>query len=65
METLLGVTYLARKGDYMYNFDLDDGFYTMGINLADRDYITVYVHGHLYRLAGYLWGGPYPPSIAR
>jgi hypothetical protein len=31
METLLEVRHLTRKGDYMFSFDLEDGFYAMGI----------------------------------
>jgi hypothetical protein len=47
----------------MFNFDMQDGFYALGINPADIDCFTVNVRGQLYRLAGYPWGGPYPPSI--
>jgi hypothetical protein len=52
METLLGVRHLTRKGDYMFSFDLHDGFYAVGINPVDRNYFTVNVRGQLYRLAG-------------
>jgi hypothetical protein len=38
METLLGVINLTRKGDYMFTFDLQDGFYALGINPSTRDY---------------------------
>lgn len=31
MESLLGVRHLARKGDYISSFDLQDGFYVLGI----------------------------------
>jgi hypothetical protein len=37
METLLRVKHLARKGDYMFNVDLQDGFYAVGIIPTDRD----------------------------
>jgi hypothetical protein len=43
METLLGVKHLTRKGDYMFAFDLQDGFYALGINKAYRDCFTVKV----------------------
>jgi hypothetical protein len=36
----------------MFNFDLQDGLYALGINLADRDYLTVNVRGQPYKLAG-------------
>jgi hypothetical protein len=51
METLLGVKHRTRKGDYMLCFDMQDGFYAVSINPADRDYFTVNVRGQLYRLA--------------
>eukprot|EP00873_Tetraselmis_striata_P033451 jgi/Tetstr1/453715/TSEL_040671.t1 len=31
METLLGVRHLTKKGDYMFSFDLQDGFYALGM----------------------------------
>jgi hypothetical protein len=36
----------------MFSFVLQDGFYALGINPADRDYFTVNVRGQLYILAG-------------
>jgi hypothetical protein len=36
----------------MFNFDLPDGFYALGINLAHRNYFTVNTRRKLYRLAG-------------
>jgi hypothetical protein len=45
MDTLQGVRHLTRKGEYTFSFDLHDGFYALGINLADRDYFTVNVRG--------------------
>ena len=61
METLLGVKHLTRKGDYMFSFDLQDGFYALGINPADRNYFTVNVRGQLYRLAGLPMGWSLSP----
>eukprot|EP00873_Tetraselmis_striata_P011874 jgi/Tetstr1/432138/TSEL_021595.t1 len=52
IETLLGVRHLTKKGNYIFSFDLQDGFYALGIAEADRDYFTVDVQGQLYRLAG-------------
>jgi hypothetical protein len=51
MESLLGVRHRTRKGDYMFSFDLKDGFYALGIVPKHRDFLTVNVHGQLYRLA--------------
>jgi hypothetical protein len=31
METLLGVRYLTRRCDHMFSFDLQDGFFALGI----------------------------------
>jgi hypothetical protein len=31
METLLGVRHITRHGDYMFSFDVQDGFYALGI----------------------------------
>jgi hypothetical protein len=61
METLLGVTNLTRKADYMFRFDLQDGLYARGINPTDRDYFTVNVCGQLYRLAGLPMGWSLSP----
>jgi hypothetical protein len=52
METLLGVKHLTRKGDYMFNFDMQDGFYALGMSPVDHDFFVVNESGQLYRLAG-------------
>jgi hypothetical protein len=56
------VKHLTRKGDYVFSFDMHDGFYALGINPADRDYFTVNVRGQLYRLAGLPMGWSLSPS---
>eukprot|EP00873_Tetraselmis_striata_P042119 jgi/Tetstr1/462383/TSEL_007389.t1 len=61
METLLGVRHLTKKGDYTLSFDLQDGFYALGIAEADRDYFTVDVRGQLYMLAGLPMGWSLSP----
>jgi hypothetical protein len=61
METLLGVKHLTRKGNYMFNFNLQDGSYALGINPTDRDYFTLNVHGQLSRLAGLRMGWSLSP----
>eukprot|EP00873_Tetraselmis_striata_P028600 jgi/Tetstr1/448864/TSEL_036090.t1 len=61
METLLGVRHFTKKGDYMFSFDLQDGFYALGIAEADRDYFTVDVRGQLCRLAGLPMGWSLSP----
>eukprot|EP00873_Tetraselmis_striata_P035598 jgi/Tetstr1/455862/TSEL_042651.t1 len=61
LETLLGVRHLTKKGDYMFSFDLQDGFYALGIAEADRDYFTVDVRRQLYMLAGLPMGWSLSP----
>jgi hypothetical protein len=45
----------------MFIFDLQDGFYALRINPADRNYFTVNVRGQLYRLAGVHMGWSLSP----
>eukprot|EP00873_Tetraselmis_striata_P038096 jgi/Tetstr1/458360/TSEL_044799.t1 len=61
METLMGVRHLTAKGDYMFSFDLQDGFYALGIAPSDRDYFMVNIRGTLYRLCGLLMGWSLSP----
>eukprot|EP00873_Tetraselmis_striata_P038086 jgi/Tetstr1/458350/TSEL_044789.t1 len=61
MEILLGVRHLTKKGDYMFSFDLQDGFYALGIAEADRDYFTMDVRGRLYMLASLPMGWSLSP----
>eukprot|EP00873_Tetraselmis_striata_P014116 jgi/Tetstr1/434380/TSEL_023481.t1 len=57
----MGLRHLTKKGDYMFSFDLKDGFYAQGIAEADRDYLTVGIRGTLYRLAGLPMGWSLSP----
>jgi hypothetical protein len=61
MESLLGDRHLTRKGDYMFSFDLEDGFYAMGIVPTQRDFLIIHVRGKLYRLAGLPMGWSLSP----
>eukprot|EP00873_Tetraselmis_striata_P006615 jgi/Tetstr1/426879/TSEL_017092.t1 len=61
METLMGVRHLTAKGDYMFSFDLQDGFYALGIAPSDRDYFTSNIRGTLYRLCGLPMGWSLSP----
>eukprot|EP00873_Tetraselmis_striata_P026230 jgi/Tetstr1/446494/TSEL_034022.t1 len=52
METLMDVRHLTKKGDYMFSFNLHDGFYAVGIAPSDRDYFTAFSNvlaGHTSR----------------
>jgi hypothetical protein len=61
METRLGVRHLTRRGDYIFSFDLHDGFYALAIAPEFRDYFTVKLRNHLYRLAGLPMGWSLSP----
>ena len=50
-ETLKHLRHLSRPGDYFVSLDLADGYYTLGIREADRDFFTVNYRGELWRLA--------------
>eukprot|EP00873_Tetraselmis_striata_P023059 jgi/Tetstr1/443323/TSEL_031338.t1 len=61
METLLGVHHLTKKGDYMFSFNLQDGFYALGIAEAGRVYFTVDVRSQIYMFAGLPMGWSLSP----
>jgi hypothetical protein len=61
MESLLGVRHLTRKGDYMFSFDLKDGFYATGIVPEQSDFLTVNARGQVYRLDGLPMGWSLSP----
>jgi hypothetical protein len=45
----------------MFSFDLNDGFYALGIVPEERDFLTVHVRGQLYRLVGLPMGWSLSP----
>ena len=61
MESLKRLRYLARKGDWFFSFDLQDGFYALGIIPEDRQYFTVNIRGKIYQLAGLPMGWSLSP----
>eukprot|EP00873_Tetraselmis_striata_P004168 jgi/Tetstr1/424432/TSEL_001453.t1 len=61
METLMGDRHLTAKGDYMFSFDLQDGFYALGIAPSDRDYFTVNIRGTFYWLGSLPMGWSVSP----
>ena len=61
METLKRLRHLARKGDWFFTFDLQDGFYALGIAPVDRPYFTVNIRGQCYQLAGLPMGWSLSP----
>jgi hypothetical protein len=62
-ETLTRLKHLARPGDWMFSFDLQDGFYAVGIAPEDRKYFTVNIGGRLYQLAGLPMGWSLSPYV--
>ena len=61
METLKRLRHLARQGDWLFSFDLQDGFYALGVAAVDRKYFTVNIRGTLYQLAGLPMGWSLSP----
>ena len=51
-ETLKNLRSIGQKGDWMFSFDLRDGFYALGIQPEYRDYFTVNIRGEYFRMAG-------------
>jgi hypothetical protein len=50
-ETLKHLRHMSRPGDYLVSLDLADGYYTLGIREANRDFFTINYKGELWRLA--------------
>jgi hypothetical protein len=61
METLPSVRHLTPQGDNVFSFDMQDGFYVLGIFPEFRDYLTVIVHGQVCSLAGLTLGRSLAP----
>ena len=53
METLKDLRHLlSKKGqDWLVSFDIQDGFYALGVAPEDRDYLAVQMQGRLFRFA--------------
>jgi hypothetical protein len=63
MATLLVVKHLTRKRDYLFSFDLQDGFYALGINQVESDSFMVNVREHSTDSHVYLWDVPIPDLL--
>ena len=44
-ETMKRLHHLARPQDWMFSFDIQDGFYAIGVHPADRKYLTMDLAG--------------------
>ena len=62
-ETLKRLRRLARPNDFMFSFDLEDGYYALALHEDDRNYFTVEVDGELFRFVGLPMGWNLSPYI--
>eukprot|EP00873_Tetraselmis_striata_P027166 jgi/Tetstr1/447430/TSEL_003690.t1 len=60
-ETMRRLRYLAKRGDWAFSFDLQDGYYAMGLREDVRDYFTINVRGTLWRFAALPMGWSLSP----
>ena len=62
-ETLKTLSRLAKKGDWMFSFDLQDGYHTIGIAPEDRKYFTFNLNGRLLQASALPFGRNASPYI--
>eukprot|EP00873_Tetraselmis_striata_P029129 jgi/Tetstr1/449393/TSEL_036488.t1 len=55
-ETLRRLRYLAKRGDWAFSFDLQDGYYALGLREDVRDYFTINVALRLRAEIERVWG---------
>eukprot|EP00873_Tetraselmis_striata_P039723 jgi/Tetstr1/459987/TSEL_005311.t1 len=60
-ETLRRLRYLAKRGDWAFSFDLQDGYCALGLREDVRDYFTINVRGTLWRFAALPMGSSLSP----
>eukprot|EP00873_Tetraselmis_striata_P005492 jgi/Tetstr1/425756/TSEL_016175.t1 len=60
-ETLRRLRYLAKRGDWAFSFDLQDGYYALGLREDVRDFFTINVRGTLWRFAAFPMGWSLSP----
>ncbi len=63
METLTRLRTLARPGDWMFSFDLQDGYNMVGIHPEDRKYFTFDIGGRLFQCAALPFGFSQSPHF--
>eukprot|EP00873_Tetraselmis_striata_P020905 jgi/Tetstr1/441169/TSEL_029427.t1 len=64
-ETLRRMQYLAKRGDWAFSFDLQDGYYALGLREDVRDYFIINVRGTLWRFAALPMGWSLSPYYFR
>ena len=62
-ETLKTLSRIARKGDYMFSFDLQDGYHAIGIAPEDRKYFTFNLNGRLLQASALPFGWNASPYV--
>jgi hypothetical protein len=62
-ETLKNLRRLAKRNDWMFSFDLEDGYYAVALHPEDRKFFTVEVDGELFRFVGLPMGWNLSPYI--
>eukprot|EP01052_Picozoa_sp_SAG31_P020358 SAG31_NODE_1526_length_8004_cov_4.741176_4_plen_109_part_00 len=62
-ETLKHVEKLARAGDCMVSFDLEDGYHAVGIHPESQKYMTFAVQGKLYSCCSLPFGWSGSPVV--
>ena len=62
-ETLKALRRLAKRGDWMMSFDLEDGYYAVALDKEDRKYFTVEVDGECFQFVGLPMGWSLSPYI--
>jgi hypothetical protein len=60
-ETLKALRRLAKVHDWMFSFDLEDGYYAVQIKPEDRKYMCVEVDGQIYQFCGLPMGWSLSP----
>ena len=62
-ETLSAVRHLAKPGDWMISFDLEDGYHAIGIHSQHMKYMTFDIAGRLYSCASLPFGWSGSPAV--
>ena len=62
-ETLKTLSRMAHKGDYMFSFDLQDGYHAIGIAPEDRKYFTFNLNGRLLQCSALPFGWNASPYV--
>eukprot|EP00873_Tetraselmis_striata_P019739 jgi/Tetstr1/440003/TSEL_028364.t1 len=55
-ETLRRLRYLAKRGDWAFSSDMQDGYYALGLREDVRDFFTINVRGTMWRFAAPMAG---------